>query len=373
MALAFAGGSLSYEQDRLERSKSWSAGAIWRPLPDFPKSDKARTVAIANARMRLAADPLASGELRNLVLLKRYTDSNRYRADLELAQRVSRRDVPLQIELLRVSAEQSDLRGVLRHADRLIETSPNLRAELYKSLSAGLSEPAWRAELQGYANKAWFNGFLVFSLTSAQPRDLVALIVDGGRILPSGRAILSKLQVRLVDSGSSDVARNLVVRYGGVPPSALDTFSISLKTSDPAGAPFTWSFPLLKDSTGPELVEGTAGFEIGTGEGGVLMERVTTLAPGRYALFQTMTEANDPSIRAWWQGSCKEPGASSKAFLDQSLPMRSGTSNYRIIVNIPVGCNTQRWRLNVLLAEGQDHARFVLEALAMERLPEAMF
>lgn len=368
LALVIAVVSFSYEQARLERSKSWSAGAIWRPLPDLPQSDMAREDAIAEVRARLGSDPLASGELRNLVLLRRNLSLSQHRADLELAQRISRRDVPLQIELLRVSAELADLRGVLRHADRLIQTSPSLRAELYKSLGVGLGDPAWRAVLREYENKAWFEAFLVSCLSSAQPRDLAALIVTGGRVLPSGRAIVPQLQVQLVNSGAIDIARNFAVRHGGIPPQALDTIAISPRTSDPAGVPFTWSFPLLKDRLGLELREGSARFEIDTGGGGVLMERVTTLAPGRYAFLQTTTEASDPATRVWWQGNCKGPDAPTKAFLKQFMPMRSGTSRYRIIVDIPVGCETQHWRLNVLLAEGLDNAHFVVEALSMERL-----
>lgn len=369
LALVLAGNLFIHERDRQQQSKSWKAGAIWRPLPDFPKSDKARELAIADTRARLAADPLASGELRNLVLLRRDIALDKYRNDLELAQRVSRRDVPLQIELLRVSAEMADLRGVLHHSDRLIQTSPNFSAELYKSLSAGLSEPAWRAALRGYENKAWFKGFLISALNSAPPLDLVALIVDGGRVLPSGRAILPQLQVKLVESGAIDSARNLVVRYGGLAPSTLDTMAISRQTSDPAGAPFTWAFPLLKNSSGPELYDGMAGFEIGTDKGGVLMERVTDFSPGRYAFLQTITGISDPAISAWWQGNCKGPDAPPKAFLNQPLPIRNGISNYRTIVIIPEGCTTQHWRFNVLLAEGQDNTRIVLGSLAMERLP----
>lgn len=335
----------------------------------MPTSDTAREVAIADVRARLAPDPLASGELRNLVLLRRSIALTQYRAELELVQRISRRDVPLQIELLRVSAEQADLRGVMRHADRLIHTSPNLRADLYKSLSAGLSEPAWRAELRGYEKKAWFEGFLVSCLSSAQPRDLAALIVNGGRILSSGRAILERLQVQLVDSGAVELASTMAVRHGGVHPPALDAMAITPRTSDPAGVPFTWSFPLLKDRSGLELREGAAGFEIGTDEGGALMERVTIFAPGRYAFLQTTNGVSDPAIKAWWQGTCIGPDALAKTFLNQALPMRSGTSHYRIIVEIPAGCKTQRWRLNVLLDDGQDHARFVLQALSVEWIP----
>lgn len=345
---------------QVRAARSLPSGALW------PQRSVAGAGALADprqgpdlARLHLRVSALDPEALHDLALARPSQD--RARSDgLQLAERVTRRHAPTEIQLLVQASGDQDYAALLRHADHLLAVPTGLEQGLLDSLALGLSDPALRTALRPYHQHRWFGSFLAVSLRKADPRDVLTLVKDSPASTALPAALVVALQESLVTAGLWQEARALAIARGGVAPTAIDSFALPGNAPALAGWPMTWRIAdegvdLSVDWRGPGVA-----FAIAGGTTVPIMERFTALAPGDYELSHAMTLIDARDLAAWWDLSCSGAGGTAHAFA-QRIAVSDRQERYRL--TIPQGCSVQHWQLRALGEDGQRPILFELEKL----------
>lgn len=329
--------------------------AFWRQAPD-------------QARAALRANPLDAVAVRQLALAADALRQPGFVPGLLLADRISRRDVPTQIALLRLAAEANDYRRTFALLDTILTVEPPAGEQFFAPMATLLSDPAARAELARYGQRPWFTAFATGAIDkTANPADLAALLVVSKTSPPDAQApLLPRLLSRLVDAGDYAAARDLALRFGKASPATLDSFGLSAATTDPRYAPLTWRLGASEAVQTGLTPDGALDVELRPGTAVPLAERTTALSPGSYVIEQQITRGDDgTSLLLEWELRC---GADKTPVWKQplSLPRQGGRFHARL--EVPADCPLQRWRLTALADDAQSDASFRLAALRIGRV-----
>lgn len=333
---------------------------FWRTIP-------------AQARTALRANPLEVTAVRDLALVADILGASGGTPDathyLRLAERMSRRDVPTQIALLRQAAEANAYRPTFMHLDTILSVNPSLGTQFFAPMATLLGDLEARRRLAGYADRPWFGAFVAGAVKEADnPADLAALLVESRATLPLAQAmLLPRLLGRLVDAGDYAAARTLAVGFGGARPAMLGNFALTGATTDPRFAPLTWRLgdsDVVQTSVSPE---GVMEVDLRPGSTEPVAERVTRLAPGSYLIEQKVTRSDDDGpLFVAWELRC-QLGKRMQLAWRQPVPVPQGEAHYRARLEVPNDCPIQQWRLMALADDTQTDASFRIGALRLAK------
>jgi hypothetical protein len=98
---------------------------------------------------------------------------------------------------------------------------------------------------------------------------------------------------------------------------------------------------------------------------GVVAERITLLAPGRYKLSQRLSySGDDPKAALVWDVAC---AGQDGVLWHQAVPTRNGQVSYESTVELPPACFVQHWSLRATGDIGQSASQATLLNLAITR------
>lgn len=339
---------------------------------EFRKSEKLRASGKAirdNAMAVLRNSPLDVRAVRQLAVLVALEEGeSAARTYALLAERISRRDLQTQYLLVDIEAGAGNLASTLTHYNRALVVHPEARERLYTLLAGALRVPDIRAALLKYADQPWFSDFLGWAAGhDGDPAAIVELLLQVRTTLPRDEfdALATRLVGELAVRQHFAQMRALVAQMRGVDASALDTIGFTDVGSDERLGPLAWN--LRNDDAVETARMQPDGIELGVSPSRVAIaaERFTLFAPGEYELIQNVTyDPANPRATLTWDVRC---AGKTDPIWKQRMPTSPGTVTYRAIVEIPKGCDAQRWQLSASADETQFTSMARLGGLAFTR------
>ncbi|WP_156495529.1 hypothetical protein [Croceicoccus estronivorus] len=339
-------------------------------LGETPVSRAARMREAARAVLRTA--PLDPAAPRQLGLADELAGKGSGLAQLRLAERLSRRDLPTQLALIEQEAQAGDLPATLLHYDRALTVHPASEDQLLPLLAVALDDADIRAALVPYADRPWFSRLARRAISQgADPLALARLLqairqTDGRQELAD--TLWPIILAKLISSGQVNDARTLAGNLPGQNPQALNQLGFSkAATNDPRLGPLGWRMtgegPVAASFNKP----GQLAIRVASNRSGVVTERVTLLPPGRYRVMQDITyPATGPKARLTWGLRCL--GKPSRQLDRHSLPAASGSRTHTFTLTIPADCPAQAWQLSATATLAQSDSEVQLTALSLKRL-----
>lgn len=297
------------------------------------------------AKAALRREPLQTGALR--LLARTLLGSGEGMELLLLAERVSRRDLQLELQLIDATAATGDVVRVIAHYDHVLAAHPEAASRLLPVLARAASDDGVGAALARHAARAWYPGLIAAAIDEGtEPDALARLLALGRRHWPAETVdrLVSRQLDRLVATGRLDAARRLAGQVPGTAAAGLGSIGFGAATTDPRLRPLSWK---LAEADGALAEPGEGGglaIRVDAERTALVAERVTLLAGGSYAVTQTLSyAAGAPMARLAWRVDCVSGGPA--AVWQQVVPVRAGRVTYRSRITVPAGCPAQRWRL----------------------------
>lgn len=318
-------------------------------LPD-PEQQVAQSTSLAvNARSELRGEPFDAMAVRQLAMVLNLQKQDGGRAHLLLAERITRRDLANQFELINTAARAGDVSAALLHYNRALLREPASGEKLFPILARALDEPTIRVKLVRYASQPWFAAFVTSALANkADPLAVTALLSMARSKMSVGDAdqLTTSLVGQLVAAGKFTAARDIIRQAPRNLSSALDEFGFSTRTTDPRLAGLGWA---LANDDAVEVTmrrDGNLDIRITSEQSGTVAERVTFLAAGAYTLTQELKyTAGEPRARLTWTARCLGESPA-QPLLQNAIPLEQTGAGHRTKFVIPSTCEAQAWRLS---------------------------
>lgn len=305
------------------------------------------------ARKALWLDPTrasAAGTL-GLALVQR-GEVNRGMSFLDYSERISRRDLQVQLWGIELAAERGDIAAALHHYDIALRIGPDAPDLLFPTLANAISDPLVRTALAKLLVSEVPWKFSFFSYLAPRTPDIVsaarladAIYLGGGQVPILQANVLIQ---RLIEAGNVDLAWTTYAHaHPRVSRLGLRNGTFELEAEYPSV--LDWTLENLGQSWA-EIVPGGEGNELGlfaqAGTGGTVARQTLLLAPGphRISFKAKQTEGNslgDSTVRI----SC--PPSGSALVEARLLPARETRGE---TFSVPSNCRSQL--LEVVLYSG---------------------
>lgn len=322
----------------------------------------------AKAQTSLREAPLDAIAIRQMAFAAGSSDNASSVDMLSLAERVSRRDVPTQMALLRLAADAEDHGRTFLRLDRILTVAPAAGTRFFGPMAKLLADEPARRELMRYFGRRWFPAFALGAVRETEdPADLARLLIASGASSADAEpALLPALLERLALTGDYTTARELALRFGKAHPVALSSFALNKATTDARFAPLTWKLGQSEDVQTGLAPDKGVDVAIRPGQTVTIAERATKLTSGTYMIEQDVAPDDaSTGLTLAWELRC---GAGTTPSWRQAIVIGSAET-YRERVDIPPGCAPQRWRLLGAADDAQSDAAFRLVSLQIARTP----
>ncbi|NIJ19287.1 hypothetical protein FHS95_000956 [Sphingomonas naasensis] len=352
----------------------WAALAIAQhDLLQRPRDS--RIVSVARDALReqaLAALPLSVIAVQSA----HAGEAEKAKAFALLAERVSRRDLIIQLLLIEQSVAANDYVGALRHYDVALRTHEISRPTLFPILAGALSDDAIRQALVPYVRPdvAWMDPFVTHAARQGAAKDIARLLIAADN--PRARALMqtnsAAMFTGLAQEGHLGEARELLRRLPGANLAALASAGFNATTVDQQFGALAWA-PVVSDASSVSFENATNSVQrearviASFGERGVALRRVLQLAPGPYRFSETRDPVvNDGNSRAWWDLKCMRGTETETIWRSADAPIaQKGT--VAVGPMVPQSCAAQVLELNYIAGENSQGLEFVVRTLDFTR------
>lgn len=368
-----------------ERLRPWDPVALAvrtdRQLVRARSAGQASLPALSRIRQATDADPLHPEMLRLAGLVAaEHGDDATARARMQVAERLSRRDIATELWLAEDSARRGDSAGAIARYDAILSVHPGTRTQFFPVLTAALAYPQVRKAVMPYVRRdaSWALPLLAHATTQEEmpaPRHIALLIEEGdllrGNLSRQTDQFAAALLRRLLREGEYRHAFALAGRRAGPAKHQLGALTLTPESTAPELAPFTWQ---LARGAGVMAVldeQNRVQVRVARDRKAVVLSRVLALAPGVYELGATTgVPAENPVLSAGWSWYCLSGGREA-AIGTAALPSERGDATSVFPIEVPPGCEAVRIELTVEADDRLPSAGLSIEAVALRRLGDA--
>ena len=264
-------------------------------------------------------------------------------ASILIAERVSRRELGVQIEKFRTLATNKDLAGGFRHLDRALTVYPEVGTSLLPKIAQSLDIAEIRALLIPYSRKPWFADLVRQAAQNApDPLGVAALLTEAktsvNALTPGTLPILLS---KLLSAEEGYEAGQLAIRMQAISAEGLEQFGISDQTIGPESRPLTWQLNSSDAASVKQNNNSAAAFMVEPGRSAILFDRVTVYRTGTYLLSNTLS-GSDPRLIASWELHCIEADGE-KLAQSQRIPVNVIQQRTHVQIILPQDCPAQHW------------------------------
>lgn len=335
-----------------------SSGLLTRkePLP--------RDQVFTLARRAIASDPLNPVAFRMMALASDPETSSRESIGYaRLADRLSRRDLFVQLILIEEAVRNNNVPEALSRYDQALRTSLQSREFLLPILSEALANAEISKGLERYyvAGAPWFETFISYAAQNAKAGEVADLLFHAGpRKNPVLlNAVAPTLLTRLVEQREYSRADRLFSALPGSNRALLERAEWTGTSVDQRFGAFAWQ-PLTAElaSAGFETTAARSTPEfylyVRSGTEAKVLSKVLALRPGAYRLGLSMSvDVRGPGARAWWTLQCLDAGGARQVWESQDI---LGLKPEELIAGptVTADCRYQVLELWARGGEGQD-------------------
>lgn len=215
------------------------------------------------------------------------------REQMNLSDRMARRDIGSQLWLIEDAVFRNDIDGALRHYDTALRISKSTRALLYPVLADAIQDPLIRQRFVPYVQDRppWLQSFFRHKLEgSDDSRAMVDLLRRAGGMPQSDdfAPFNTQLLRRLVEQGHYVAATDYFRSLSNADPALLTSLQLTDQSVSENHAPISWQ-PFSVPGIDPFVVasqRGTVEIEsdIERGFSGAFARKLLALPAGRHAL-----------------------------------------------------------------------------------------
>lgn len=308
--------------------------------PEASEAERRRADVLARAALR--QDPtsvVASATLGFVQGLR--GDAVSARRQLGYAQRLSRRNLQVQIWAIEDAVGRGDVAGALRQYDIALRTTPSAEGTLFPVLAAASADPAIRGALVRtlIGRPLWGERFIEFvGGYGADPRSTAALFVGLRR---AGVEVPEEAQAgalaALVMAGLHDQAW---AYYAAIRPGADRRRSRDPRFAADLSAPSLLDWTVINDGgTSGSIQPSAFDFTAPASVGGPLLQQTQMLPPGTYRLTgHTDGIEQVDGARPYWVLACR--GGKLLGRVDVPNSVQAG-GTFAGTVAVPLGCPVQ--------------------------------
>ena len=306
------------------------------------------------------------------------SDLRTVRAQMQLSDRMERRDPGAQLWLIESAVADNDIDRALRHYDRALRIEESSREILYPVLTQAMDSAIIRQRFAPYMSAVppWLESFLRFAVSKTQtPSSLAELArVSGG--WPKGAAFSSldtELLARLVDNEDFLAAAHHFQRMEIANIPTLTNVRLSERSTDWRSAPMTWQ-PFRIDGIEPFIVASAQGgdaveieAQLESGYTGPVARKFLTLKPGAYR-FSARMRGKQHSRRdtARWVIACAG-GSQQHPLLGEDLALGE-RMDLDARFSVPAQCPVQEVGVSVQTMVTTRYVTLVLASASLEPL-----
>lgn len=283
-----------------------------------------------------------------------------------LAERVSRRELGVQMELFRTLATNKDLAGGFQHLDRALTVYPEASTSLLPGITQSLDIAEIRALLKPYSKRPWFAALIRQAAQNASDPLGVASLLNETKAqisaLPPGT--LPILLTKLLGAEEGYEAGQLAIRMQAISAEGLEQFGLSDQTIGAESRPLTWQLT-TSDAASVQLNgKSAAEFTVEPGRSATLLDRVTVYRPGTYLLSNTLSGSN-PRLSANWELRCIGIEGE-KPVHSQRVPVNDRPQRSNVKIILPQDCPAQRWLFKASASDLQVSATGSLKEIDLQ-------
>ncbi|WP_323810790.1 hypothetical protein [Sphingobium baderi] len=294
----------------------------------------------ADTQRRLQIEPLSPEALWCWSLIK----EDKGDEALQMASRLSRRNMQVQAALLKSAAERGDAAGALGHMDKMLRVFPEAGAKILPDVAPLMGMSGGRTLLAPYVNRPWFLPLIGHAVRGQV--DIVGIadmLTDRkreGGSLP--KDIIASLIARMLQQNRLSAATSWAAQLNGAPVSGIDQFGLSPLSADQSYAPLTWKIPVRADVSGTYRSDGVLEFLVAPDSFLNLLERTTAYPRGNYR-FRQKAKTNSGALELEWIMHCNRSGPY-KSLWRKDLA-EDPANEEKIPVKIDGDCPQQTWIL----------------------------
>ena len=267
---------------------------------------------VAWAKAAVQDSPLNAGAVRNYALAKMYGDdrSASLRA-LDVAQRISRRDLGVQLQLATNAAEGNNLEKALQHYSNALSTHVSSHQLIFPVLSQAignklLDEPF--AKLIG-TKPLWVNDFISFVLAQGRGSEGLARVLRKSNGVPAGpeKTMLEKRIIQaLVNDGAAYEVRAFYLSLANADKSLITSTSISTDDFSIVLPPVSWTMTQTSDIlTEFDADRQALKTQVAARMSGVVAQKMLFWPPGVYDIsMQSQVIGQAPGASLTWTIFC---------------------------------------------------------------------
>jgi hypothetical protein len=325
------------------------------------------------ATAALAHDPLDAQALFMVGVADALQKTGDGSSHVLLAERISRRHIPAESALVSYYARRGDVAGIVRSLDRIFSVSSDMVGALMPALIDTLGDARTRQGFIAYANRPWMPALIGLALDQdVQPESIAPLIDATERAAPHDEAhqsTITVLRIRLLSNSLADgdyaFAQSQLQRLPKSKRDALDQIGFSATTTSADFAPISWNMANDTQKSATLALDGSVVITMAPEQTGVVADRITLMAPGRYTLSQRLSySADDPKAALIWDVAC---AGQDGTVWHQPVPTRTGQVSYQSTIDLPETCFVQHWSLRATGDIGQSASQAILLNLAIAR------
>lgn len=289
---------------------------------------------------------------------------------LNLAERVSKRSLAVQLALIEEAVASDDIAGALVHYDRAMTVSQRSVDLFYPVLVSAIETEEIRTALVPYvtAGRWWTGPFLQYATANAQPRTVADFFrrFGGGKRIPAARPLEKALLLRLVERGDFEGASRYAatMKFGGA--RGLAQFGLNADSVDSMFGPLAWSAGT--DGGIDVTLEGAqrADIVVPPGPGGVAIERIFPVSGGGWTLTQRLEMRDEQPQAITWHATCLG-GSNRQRFWSETMTLKPGPNNHELALDVPADCGAARFSLSVGANEAGIETRLIIAALSLAK------
>lgn len=283
-----------------------------------------------------------------------------------LAERVTRRELGVQMELFRTLATRKDLASGFRHLDRALTVYPEASSSLLPGIAQSLDLAEIRALLMPHSKRPWFAALIRQAAQNApDPLGVTALLNETKtpvRALTPGT--LPILLAKLLAAEEGYEAGQLAIQMQAISAEGLEQFGLSDQTIGAEGRPLTWQLT-NSDAASVKLNGRSAvAFTVEPGRSATLLDRVTVYRPGTYLLSNALG-GSDPRLSANWELRCIGIEGE-KLIQSQRIPVNGTLQRSNVEITVPQDCPAQRWLFKASASDLQVSATGELKEINLQ-------